>query len=965
MYNFKTNELSVLKFWKDRTIYEKLKQKNKKGKPFYFLQGPPYTSGRIHIGQAWNNTLKDMTLRFKHMKGFNVWDRAGYDTHGLPTANLVQKKLQLLDKESIMQFGMDKFIKHCMETSNKYAKIMSEDLLRLGIWMDYKNAYMPNTNNFMENEWWLIKQAHKQKRLYKGKKIMHWCASCETALAKHELEYKDIKEKSIFLKFKLKNKKKDDKKEYLIIWTTTPWTIPFNLAVMVNPKIDYVKAKVDNEIWILAKELVKNVIEDVLEKKYKIIETFKGKKLLGLEYESPFYKELKEQYNKLKKKHKKVHTIILSERYVTTETGSGLVHCAPGCGPEDFEVGHEYNIPPFNTLDEKGTFKDLGIFTNLIAKKDDSKINEILEKNNALLKIIEIKHEYPFCWRCNNPVIFRATEQWFLKIEDLIPKMLKINEKVEWIPKWGKEAFDSWIKVLRDNSITRQRFWGTPVPIWECNNCGKVIVIGSKKELQQKATTKIPENLHKPWVDDIKIKCNKCGANAKRIPDVLDVWLDSGTTSWNCLYYPKKKNFFNKFFPADFILEATEQIKLWFSMLSICGTIALKKPIYKTVYMHGMILDWKGKKMSKSLGNIISPYEVIDKYGVDVFRYYISEITAGENISFSWELVKQKHRHINILWNIKNYILELANLIKSNPEKIKPKPDIEEKYILSRCHTTIEEVTKLFENYHLDEVITKIESLFLELSRVYIQLIREKSSIGSKKEKQAILYATYQTLLNCIKLFSPVCPFITETIYQEFKKEFKLKKESIHLCEWPKSNKKLIDKKLEQDFSLALEIIEKTLAKRSEVGIGIRWPLAKLDIETNQKLNPKLEEVIKKQVNVKKINLKKKASKKKILKVTLDIKISPELEAEGYARETARFIQGARKKAGLIKEQKITLIISCEKKIQDYIKKNVSFIKERVNASKLTIKNNIKQKQEHEFEKEIKKQKIKIAFSVK
>ncbi len=968
MYNFKVTELNVLKFWQDKGIYKKVKQKNKKGKPFYFLQGPPYTSGRIHIGQAWNNSMKDIILRYKRMNGYNIWDRAGYDMHGLPTENAVQKELQLLDKEAIVRFSVDKFVKHCIDFSSKMAKLMDKDLLRLGIWLDYENAYWPITNKFIESEWLLIKKAWETNRIYKSKKIMHWCASCETALAKHELEYKNVKEKSIFLKFKLKNKKN----EYLILWTTTSWTIPFNLAVMVNPDIEYVRAKVDKEVWILAKAIANIVLSSVFEKKFKIIEEFKGKKLLGLEYEHPL-DELKEIYSKLKKKHKNIHTIVLSEQYVTTEAGSGLVHCAPGCGAEDFEIGQKYKLPAFNTLDEKGIIKQLGALTGFVAKKDDAKINKLLKKKKALLAETEIEHEYPFCWRCHNPIIFRATEQWFLKIEDLIPEMLKANEKVKWIPRWGKEAFDSWIKVLRDNSITRQRFWGTPAPIWQCDKCKNTLVVSSRKELEKLAITKIPQDLHKPGIDSIKLKC-KCGSEMSRIPDVLDVWLDSGTTSWNCLYYPKRKDLFNKFFPADFILEATEQIKLWFSMLLICSLVALKKPCYKAVYMHGMILDWQGIKMSKHLGNIISPYEVIDKYGADLLRYYICENKAGENINFNWKATKQKQRHINILWNIKNYVLELAELLKTNPEKIKPALDVEEKYILSRCNNIIQETTKLFESYHIDEVITKVESLFLELSRVYIHLIREKASIGTKKEKQAILYITYSTLINCIKLFSPVCPFIAESIYQELKERFKLKQESIHLNSWPKADKKAINKKLEQDFTFALEIIEKSLAKRSEAGIGIRWPLSTLTITTNQKINPELQKVILKQVNVKTIIIKKpkrkaekekkKEKEKKILEITLNTKLTPELEAEGYVRELTRLIQAKRKKAELKKEQKIDLVLICDKQLQAYIEKYEKLIKEKVNALKLAINKKEKIKKRHEFEGKIKEKQVKILFNI-
>lgn len=959
MYDFKAKEHEILELWKKQKTYEKVKLKNKKGKKFYFLQGPPYTSGKLHIGHAWNNCLKDTVLRYKRMNGMNVWDRAGYDMHGLPTENAVQKLLKLKDKKEILKFGMDKFVKECRDYALARAKEMDKDLTTLGVWMDYKNAYYPLTNDFMSNEWFLIKKAHEQKRLYKGKKIMHWCASCETALAKHELEYENVKDKSIFLKFKLKGKKN----EFLIIWTTTPWTIPYNLAVMVNPTLEYVKARVEEgkekgEIWILAKALANVVMTSVFEKKFKILEEIKGTKLEGLEYEHPLYGDMKKIFDDLKKKHKNVHTIILSEEYVTTDAGSGLVHCAPGCGPEDYEVGLKYNLAPFNTLDEKGNILDLGKLSGLVAKKDDSKIVDMLKAKGALLAVTEVEHEYPYCWRCHNPVLFRATEQWFLKIEDLIPEMLKANEKVTWVPKWAREAFDSWVKVLRDNSITRQRYWGTPVPIWECPKCKSIEVIGSQQELVKKSIGRVPGDLHKPFIDSVKLKC-KCGAEMLRVPDVLDVWLDAGTTSWNCLYYPSREDYFKELFPADFILEGNEHIKLWFSMLSICSAVAFRKNCYKNVYVHGMILDWQGMKMSKSLGNVVSPYEVLDKYGVDLFRYYMTECRAGENLNFSWEELKQKQRNINVLWNIKNYLLELASLIGKNPEKLKPSLDLEEKYMLSRLNSTLKDVTNLYERYQLDEIITKIETLFLELSRVYIQLVREKSSTGSEKEKESVLHTIYETLTAVIKMFAPITPYITEAIYQELRR-FNLKEESIHLSDWPKFNEKAIDKKLEQEFAFALQIIEKALAARSAASIGVRWPLSSLTVKAEQKLSKELESIVLRQVNAKKLVFKHEKGK---FDVALDTKMTPELEAEGYARELTRTIQETRKKAGLKKEQKILLALELDKTLENSVKKFEKLIKEKVNASELLI-NPKKGKYTHVYDDKIKDKKIKISFNI-
>ncbi len=468
-YEFKTEEESIQKYWENNLIYKKIQKRNNKGKNFYFLQGPPYTSGRLHIAHAWNNSLKDIALRYKRMQGFNVLDRAGYDMHGLPTESKVQSNLKLKYKEDIINYGLDKFIKECKEFSTKNAKLMDKDLQRLGIWFDYENAYYPIRNEFIEGEWWLIKKAHEQGRLYKGKKIMHWCSSCETSLAKHELEYQNDKDKSIFLKFKLKNAN-----EYFIIWTTTPWTIAFNLGIMVNPDLDYLKVEVEGEIWYIAKALAGIFINNLLNKKFKIKEEFKGKKLEGIEYIHPLEDEI--DYKELKSKHKNIHTIFLSKEYVDTTAGTGLVHTAPGCGPEDYEVGKQYNVPAFNNLNEKGIFENMGKYSNFKAKDDDYKFIEEFKKNKSLIETTVVEHEYAHCWRCHKPVIFRATEQWFLKIEDLIQNMITFNKDVKWQPKFTSKAFDSWVEALKDNSITRQRFWGAPVPIWECNNCNNIEV---------------------------------------------------------------------------------------------------------------------------------------------------------------------------------------------------------------------------------------------------------------------------------------------------------------------------------------------------------------------------------------------------------------------------------------------------------------------------------------------------------
>lgn len=951
MINQQEIEKVILEFWKDNKIYEKLKEKNKKGKKFYFLQGPPYTSGKLHIGHAWNNTLKDLVIRYKRMKGFNVWDRGGYDMHGLPVENAVQKNLSIKDKLEIEKYGVEKFIKECISFASDNARQMDKDLWRLGVWLDYANAYWPIKKEYIEGEWWLMKKAWEQKRLYKGKKIMQWCGSCETSLAKHELEYETVKENSIFLKFKIKGAKD----EYLVIWTTTPWTIPYNLAIIVNPNLDYVKVSVGKEKWIVAKALANIFISGLLGKELKVIEEYKGKKLEGLEYEHPFYLKLKKKYDKLKKKWKKVHTVILSEEYVDTTAGSGLVHCAPGCGPEDYEVGKRYGIDAFNELDEKGYFNEsMGEFKGLRAKEDDKKFIEKLDELGALITETEVSHEYAHCWRCHNPIVFRATEQWFMKIEDLIPKMIGFNKKVKWQPDFTGKNFDIWVNNLKDNGITRQRYWGCPAPIWQCS-CSEIDVIGNTNELRLRGG-KVPEDLHKPWIDEVTIKCKKCNGVMKRISDVIDVWIDSGTASWNCLYYPNERKYFEDYFPADLILEATEQVKLWYSMLQICSAVALNKSSYKNVYSHGMILDYRGMKMSKSLGNIISPYEVIDKYGADVLRYYMCETPAGKNINFNWEEIKIKQGNLNILYNISNFFKELYK--ETKPSK---KLDLEEKYILSRKNQTIEKVTGLMEEYRLDEVIRDIENLFLDLSRVYIKSTREKVN---SKDSGKVLYAMSNTYLDILKMFSIICPFITEKIWQELKEKGIVKEESVHHSFWPKPDKKLINNKLEEEFRLALNIIEKGLYSRDKAQIGLKWPIKSATIKVNEKLSKEIQEFIKIQLNIKNITVQ--LGKKKEIIVELDTKLTPELEAEGYAREISRKVQDARKKAGLVKSDRIRLGLKVYPEIKELIFKkypeNFKFIKDRVNAEDMIFEGILEQDYKHIVEDKIKGKTIKILF---
>ena len=852
MYNANKIEKEVLDFWVNNDIYKKTRGKNKGSKPFYFLQGPPYTSGSLHAGQAWNNSLKDMILRYKNMKGFQVWDRPGYDMHGLPTASKVQKELGFKNKEEILNYGLDKFVKKCIEFSKKHAKIMNKDLFRFGVWMDYENSYFPIDEDYMGSVWWLIKRAEEENRLYEGQRTMSWCAYHGTALAKHECEYEKIEDQSIFVKLKTKN----NKSESLVIWTTTPWTIAFNLAVMVNPEIDYIKADVDGEHWIIAKDLADEVIKTKFGKEYSILKEFKGKELEGLEYYHPWEKEICD-FKKLKNSHPKVHTVILSKEHVTLEAGTGLVHCAPGCGPEDYEVGRSNNIPPYNKIDHGGIFpEEFGEMSGWVAKKDDQKFIKKLAESGSLLKTVKFSHDYPHCQRCKSPVVFRTTKQWFFKIEDLKEKMLSFNKKIHWVPETIKNAYTSWLENQRDNSITKQRFWGTPLPIWKCKNCNDYSVIGSKEELTQ-LSGKIPKNLHRPWIDEIVIDCS-CGDVKRRIPDILDVWIDAGVLPWACLYYPKRKDLFNKLFPPEFICEGRDQIRGWYNLLMVCSVLGVDKIPFKNVYTTGMLTDVDGVKMSKSLGNVISPYEIVDKYGADTMRLYLTQTNAGEDINFSWDEVKIKNRNLNVLFNTVKYFLEyyssLTDDLKINLESLKDLDlGIEEKYILSRLNKTIKQVSENYEFYNLDKVPSLLEDLFLELSREYIKATREKIN----QNPEVVLTVIFKVLFETLKMLGTVTPFLTEKIYQDLKKELILSEESIHLFNWPTPDEDLIDEALEENFSIARQVIQAGLSAREKAKIGVRWPLSEIKIITSSQTVKKsikhLENLVLSKLNVKSI----------------------------------------------------------------------------------------------------------------
>ncbi len=946
MYNPQIEELKVLKFWKDKKIFEKLREKNRGNKKYSFLDGPITANNPMGVHHAWGRTYKDLFQRFKAMQGYDQRYQNGFDCQGLWIEREEEKDLDFKSKDDIEKYGVLKFVERCKVRVEKFAKLITEDSIRLGQWMDWDNSYYTNTDENNLHNWFLLKEYHKKGWLYKGKDAVPWCPRCGTASSKHDIVtagYKEVKHTALFMRFPIKGKKD----EFFLIFTTTPWTVPANVAIAVNPKLTYTKVEHEGKkYW-----MVKSQVENVIKKDFKIIEEKLGKELIGMKYEMP-YSKMPEQ-KKAKSPFKVVSWNLASE-----EEGTGIVHIAPGCGAEDYDLGKKEKFPAISPLDQAGIYlEDWKDFSGKSYTEVNKLVLKDMKNRDFIYKTEPYLHRYPHCWRCGEELVFRLVDEWYIKADKIRRKLKKENQKVKWFPEYGKKRQDDWFDVMSDWLISRKRYYGLPLPFWECEKCGHLEVIGSLEELKKKAIRGIDKlkEIHKPWIDNVILKCPKCKSEMKRVPDVGDAWLDAGIVTFSTLNYLTKKKEWEKWYPIDFICENMPgQYRGWFNALFWASVTITGKAPYKSILGYETLKDEKGKEMHKSLGNAIWAKEALEKLGADPLRLTFCLQDPTSELWFGWNSVKEPNRALNVFWNISRLVLE------SKQKQIKSKiENIEDEWILSKLNTTIETITKELENIH-PHIATKILIDFWlnDFSRGYIQFIRNRIS---KKDNKAfnIIYHIYIELL---KLLAPICPFITELIYQELKEKFRFKEESIHLQSWPKSNKKLIDKKLEKDFAFVKQIIEKTLAVRSESGIGIRWPLATLTITSDQKLIPELENIIMKQVNVKKIITKK--SKEKKLEVKLDTKSTVELEAEGYIREIARFIQGARKKAELKKEQKISLVIACEKKIQEYTKKYESFIKERVNASKITIGEKIKKKYIHAYSKKIKKYEIKIAFDV-
>jgi isoleucyl-tRNA synthetase len=928
----KEQEEKILQFWKKKKIYEKIKVSRKNAKKFYFLDGPPYATGYIHIGTAMNKIMKDFFIRFFRMSGFNVWDQPGYDTHGLPIENKVEKNLSFKSKADIEKFGIENFNMECRKFATQFIGVMNDQFNNLGVWMDWNRPYLTLTNEYIEGAWFTFKKGFEKGLLYRDNYSVHFCPRCETAVAYNEIEYTQLTDPSIYVKFPVKDKKN----EFLVIWTTTPWTIPSNTGIMAKPDADYVKVKVKEEILIMAKRLLETVMNKANITNYEVLETVKGKDLEGMRYEHP----LKDIFPFLQNL-KDAHRVVLSDQFVTLEDGTGLVHTAPGHGQEDYKVGKETGLPILSPLKLNGRFDETaGGYTGIFAKDADPMVIQELKNRGVLLHEEKVTHDYPLCWRCESPLLMMAIPQWFFKVTAIRQKLIEENKKINWTPDWAGQRFHNWLESLGDWPISRQRYWGIPLPIWICEKCSEITVIGSIKELPKKL-----KDLHRPYIDDVTLKCKKCKGVMRRVPDVLDVWFDSGVSSWAPLGYPTSEKLFKKIWPVDFVLEGPDQIRGWWNSSMITSVLTFDRRPFENILFHGFVLDAHGNKMAKSKGNIINPEDVIEKYGRDILRFYFLNGAPWDDYFFKWEDVEEIMKSFVVVRNTFNFVKTYVTGV-GKPKGLKE----EDNWILSKLNTLIENCTQYNKTFNVHKSSKEILDFILnDFSRWYIKIIRDRVwPTFDGKDKLSAFYTLFTVTRTLAMLLAPVCPFLSEEIFQNIIKPLKKDTESVHLLYWPKSEKKFINTKLEREMELVKRVVEACQAARQKANLKLKWPVKSVLIVSKEKdvigATKNLNKVLLNMCNCKKIKVVKNVPSEEFSeaefssgRVLVEKELDDELLKEAMLRELIRKIQDLRKKNGFNVKQSIILTLNSDENTKKVLRRFVNNLKKEVGAKKVGI----------------------------
>jgi len=866
--NFVEREKNIEKFWEDEQIFKKSIDSRKQGPTYTFYDGPPTANGKPHIGHVLTRVIKDMIPRYRAMKGYMVPRKAGWDTHGLPVELEVEKMLGLDGKEQIEQYGLEPFIEHCKESVWKYKGMWEKFSGTVGFWADMEHPYVTYHNSFIESEWWALKEIWNKGLLYKGFKIVPYCPRCGTPLSSHEVAqgYKDVKERSAIAKFPVKGED-----AYILAWTTTPWTLPSNVALCVNPDETYVKVKMkeDGTVYYMAQALCDTVLG---EGTYDVLETFVGKDLEYKEYEPLFDYAVAT----CEKQHKKAFYIVC-DNYVTLTDGTGVVHIAPAFGEDDSKVGRKYDLPFVQLVDGKGEMTKETPWAGMFCKKADPEVLKALRESGLLFSAPVFEHSYPHCWRCDTPLIYYARESWFIKMTAVKDDLIRNNNTINWIPESiGKGRFGDWLENVQDWGVSRNRYWGTPLNIWECE-CGCQHAIGSQaelksmspnytdvvkkyaKEMDQEANGEV--ELHRPFIDDVTITCPKCGKQMHRVPEVIDCWFDSGSMPFAQHHYPfENKELFEQQFPADFISEAVDQTRGWFYSLLAISTLIFNKAPYKNVIVLGHVQDENGQKMSKSKGNAVDPFDALQTYGADAIRwyFYINSAPWLPNRFHGKAVIEGQRRFMGTLWNTYAFFVLYANIDNFDATKYTLEYDklpVMDKWLLSKLNSLIKEVDDDLGNYRIPEAARALQDFVDDMSNWYVRRSRERFwAKGMEQDKINAYMTLYTALVTVAKVAAPMIPFMTEDIYQNLVRSLdKEAPESIHLCDFPVANEAHIDKDLEAKMEEVLKVVVLGRAARNTANIKNRQPIGRMFVKAETALPEFYQEIIQDELNVKKV----------------------------------------------------------------------------------------------------------------
>ena len=859
--NFVEREKEIEKFWRDNDIFKKSMENRKEGETYTFYDGPPTANGKPHIGHVLTRVIKDMIPRYQTMKGKMVPRKAGWDTHGLPVELEVEKLLGLDGKEQIEEYGLDPFIKKCKESVWKYKGMWEDFSETVGFWADMDNPYVTYDDNFIESEWWALKQIWDKKLLYKGFKIVPYCPRCGTPLSSHEVAqgYKDVKERSAIARFKVK-----DEDAYILAWTTTPWTLPSNVALCVNPDETYVKVKAgDGYTYYMAEALLDSVLGKLADeengvKAYEILETYKGSDLENKEYE-PLFDFAKDI---IAKQHKKAY-YVTCDTYVTMGDGTGVVHIAPAFGEDDAQVGRKYDLPFVQLVNGKGEMTEETPYAGVFCKKADPMVLKDLEEKGLLFDAPKFEHSYPHCWRCDTPLIYYARESWFIKMTAVKDDLVRNNNTVNWIPESiGKGRFGDWLENIQDWGISRNRYWGTPLNVWECE-CGHQECIGSRAELAEKSGN--PDaaqvELHRPYIDAVTIKCPDCGKEMHRVPEVIDCWFDSGAMPFAQHHYPfENKEVFEQQFPAKFISEAVDQTRGWFYSLMAESTLLFNKAPYENVIVLGHVQDENGQKMSKSKGNAVDPFEALEQYGADAIRwyFYINSAPWLPNRFHGKAVQEGQRKFMSTLWNTYAFYVLYAEIDQFDATKYTldyEKLPVMDKWLLSKLNTLVKTVDENLGNYRIPEAARALDSFVDEMSNWYVRRSRDRFwAKGMEQDKINAYMTLYTALVTVAKTAAPMIPFMTEDIYQNLVRNLDpTAPESIHLCDFPVANEQHIDKELEDNMEAVLKIVVIGRACRNTANIKTKQPIGKMYVKADFALSEYFVEIIEDELNVKNV----------------------------------------------------------------------------------------------------------------